>query len=64
MRYAVYEAVPYGKVRVAAVIEATTDREALKEARKVLPNGAGELREDGRIVCRFGRAGSFLLQVR
>ena len=63
MRYSVYESSAFGSVRAAAVLEATSDRDALRQARDILPNGAVELREDGRIVCRFGRAGGFLLQI-
>jgi hypothetical protein len=60
-RYAVYESEPFGTVRVAAMLEAPSDREALKQAREILPNGAGELREGGRIVYRFGRECSTLV---
>jgi hypothetical protein len=62
MRYSVYESSPFGAVRVAAVLEATSDRDALQQARAILPEGAGELREDRRVVCRFGRAVGILLQ--
>ncbi len=62
MRYSVYESLRFGSVRVAAELDAPSDREALKLAREILPNGAGELRESGRVVCRFGRAPGFLLQ--
>jgi hypothetical protein len=62
MRYSVYESSRLGSVRIAAELDAPSDREALKLAREILPNGPGELRESGRVVCRFGRSGAFLLQ--
>jgi hypothetical protein len=62
MRYAVYEASPFGADRLAALVEAGNDREALKQARMLLPDVPGELRAGERIVCRFGRAGSFMLR--
>lgn len=62
MQYDVYEYAPFGTVRVAATIEAASDREALKQARGILPGGAGELREDQRVICRFGKVAGFLLQ--
>ena len=57
MRYSVYEAMPFGTVRLVGDLEASCDAEALKQARERLPGGTGELRKDGRVVCRFGRAG-------
>ncbi len=54
-RYCVYEATPFGTVRLAAEMEAPTDRDALKQVREILPNAPGELRQEGRVVCRFGR---------
>jgi hypothetical protein len=62
MRYRVYEASAFGCVRLAAELDAETDREALKQAREVLPHAPGELRERERVICRFGRTGGFLLQ--
>jgi hypothetical protein len=62
MRYAVYEASPFGADKLAAQLEAGNDREALKRAQMLLPDVPGELRADDRIVCRFGRAGSFMLR--
>jgi hypothetical protein len=62
MRYFVYEALPFGSVRAAGELEASSDREALKQARSMLPFGPGELRESGRVVCRFGRSGGFLFR--
>ena len=55
-RYQVAELSALGAVRVAAEFEAASDSEALREARRLVPFGSGELRQDGRIVCRFGRA--------
>jgi hypothetical protein len=62
MRYLVLEAAAFGSVRIAAEIDATSDQDALKKARQALPHGPGELRQAGRVVCRFGRAMPFLLQ--
>lgn len=62
VRYSVYEAAAFGSVRIAGVLEADSDRDALKQAREIIPAGAGELRQDQRVVCRFGRTDSFLLQ--
>jgi hypothetical protein len=62
MRYSVYESFAYGRLSRAAELEASSDREALKQAREILPHGPGELRESGRVVCRFGRSSGFLLQ--
>lgn len=56
MRYHVYEATPFGAIRVAAELDATDDSDALKQARVKLPKCTGELRHNGRVVCRFGRA--------
>lgn len=62
MRYLVYEASPFGVIRVTAQVEAASDRDALKQARQLLPDGPGELRAGARVVCRFGRAGGFMLR--
>jgi hypothetical protein len=62
MRYSVYETAAFGSVRVAAVVEADCDRDALKQARAMILTGAGELRQDMRIVCRYGRSAPFLLR--
>jgi hypothetical protein len=62
MRYSVYESSPFGAVRVAGELDAASDREALKQARELLPEGPGELRQSGRVVCRFSRAGKFMLR--
>ena len=64
MRYLVYEASPFGADKLAAQVEAGTDQEALKQARMLLPDAPGELRAEERLVCRFGRAGSFMLRNR
>jgi hypothetical protein len=42
--------------RAAAELDAASDREALREARRIVPHGSGELRQGYRTVCRFGRA--------
>ena len=57
-RYAIYESRAFGAVRLAAELDASSDGEALAEARRLLPETAGELRQGQRIVCRFGRAKS------
>jgi hypothetical protein len=62
MLYQVYESLPFGAMCVAAEIRAQDDSEALKMARILLPDGPGELRHDGRVVCRFGRAAPFMLR--
>ena len=62
VRYHVFEAAPFGSIRVAAELNASSDQDALKQARQALPHGPGELRQAGRVVCRFGRAEPFLLQ--
>ncbi len=62
MLYSVFQFSASGTVQVAAELHAATDREAMKQARQLLPEGAGELRESGRVVCRFGRSGGFLLK--
>jgi hypothetical protein len=54
MRYSIYEAVPFRMFRCAAHVEAETDQKALREARRLLPGGRGELRQEQRVVCRFG----------
>jgi hypothetical protein len=56
-RYAIYESSAFGSVRLAAELDAASDAEALAEARRLLPEIRGELRQGPRIVCRFGRAG-------
>nr|WP_314444074.1 hypothetical protein [uncultured Sphingomonas sp.] len=55
-RYTVSELSAFGQVRIAAEFEAENDGEALRLARRLVPHGSGELRQDMRIVCRFGRA--------
>jgi hypothetical protein len=55
--YAVYESSAFGTVRLAAEVDATSDSEALAEARRLMPAIKGELRQGPRVVCRFGRAG-------
>ncbi len=62
LHYLVYQATPFGAVSIAAELDAPSDSEALRQARIILPDGPGELRENGRVVCRFGRSRSFLLQ--
>jgi hypothetical protein len=52
----VLELSAFGSVRIAAEINAQADKEALREARRLVPYGMGELRQGMRIVCRFGRA--------
>jgi hypothetical protein len=63
MRYSVYESFPFGAVRAAGDLDAESDREALQKARDILPNGPGALRQGGRIICRFSRAGRRVAQV-
>jgi hypothetical protein len=63
MRYSVYESSPFGAVRVAGELDANSDREALQQARELLPDGPGELRQSGRIICRFSRAGRHVPQI-
>lgn len=60
--YQVYEALPFGAISIAAEIHAQSDSDALKQARVLLPDGPGELRHAGRVICRFGRAQPFMLQ--
>ena len=55
-RYTVAELSALGTVRIAAEFDAGSDSEALRKARQLVPFGSGELRQDMRIVCRFGRA--------
>ena len=62
VRYSVYESSPFGAVRVAGELDAASDRDALRQARQLLPEGPGELRQSGRVVCRFSRAGKFMLR--
>ena len=62
LRYAVFEARAFGPVRKAAELDASSDQEALKQARRILPDGPGELREKGRVVYRFGRSDGFSLK--
>lgn len=57
LRYAIYESSAFGSVRLAAEVDAASDSEALAEARRLLPEVRGELRQASRVVCRFGRAG-------
>lgn len=56
LRFTVYEYSAFGSFRAAAEVEAESDRDALREARRIVPHGTGELRHGTRIVCRFGRA--------
>jgi hypothetical protein len=62
MRYLVYEGSAFAAFQIAAELEASSDKEALRLAREILPSGAGELRQGRRTVCRFGRTGGFMLQ--
>jgi hypothetical protein len=55
-RYTVSELSAFGQVRIAGEFEAENDGEALRLARRMVPYGSGELRQDMRIVCRFARA--------
>jgi hypothetical protein len=56
LRYTVFEYTAFGMFRAAAELDAASDREALREARRIVPHGSGELRQGYRTVCRFGRA--------
>lgn len=56
LRYAVFELSAFGSMRLAGEFESSSDAQALREARKLVPYGTGELRHGHRIVCRFGRA--------
>ncbi len=56
LRYTVSEYSAFGLFRVVAELDAGSDREALREARRIVPHGSGELRQGYRTVCRFGRA--------
>ena len=56
VRYTVFELTALGSIRIASELHAPTDKEALREARRLVPHGMGELRHGGRIVCRFSRA--------
>jgi hypothetical protein len=56
VRYTVFELSALGSIRIASEFDAQTDKEALREARRLVPHGMGELRQGGRIVCRFSRA--------
>jgi hypothetical protein len=60
--YSLYDLSVSGEVRRIAEVRASTYRQALHEARRLLPDGPGELRVDGRVICRFGRAKPFMLQ--
>jgi hypothetical protein len=62
MRYSVFETLPFGAFIKAGEVDAVSDAEALKRARNILSAGAGELRQDTRIVCRFGRTEPFILR--
>ena len=64
LRYIVYEASAFGVVRQAGMLDATSDQEALKQARRVLPDRPGEVRQGNRVICRFGRANGLMLQHR
>jgi hypothetical protein len=59
--YTIYDLSTSGEVRRIAEITAANYREALKEARRLLPHGPGEIRTNGRVVCRFGRTQPFML---
>lgn len=61
VRYSVYEWSAFGAVRLVDTITATSDCDALKQARKLLPQRPGELRNGARTVCRFGTSGGFML---
>jgi hypothetical protein len=56
LRYTVFELSAFGSMRIAAELDAQADDEALREARRLVPHGMGELRQGMRTVCRFGRA--------
>jgi hypothetical protein len=56
LRYTVFELSAFGAIRIAAEFNAASDREALREAHRLVPFGMGELRQGMRIVCRFGRS--------
>jgi hypothetical protein len=56
LRYTVFELSAFGSIRIAAEFHALADSEALREARRLVPHGMGELRQGLRVVCRFGRA--------
>lgn len=60
--YAVYDMSVGGEIRRVAEVQAATYREALREARRLLPDGPGELRRGGQVICRFGRAQPFMLR--
>ncbi|HEY8591392.1 MAG TPA: hypothetical protein VIL42_00835 [Sphingomicrobium sp.] len=62
MLYSVFETRACGVFAKAGDLDAATDSEALKKARRMLVSGAGELRQDMRIVCRFGRTEPFMLR--
>jgi hypothetical protein len=62
LRYLVFEASAFGVVRQAAVIEAVSDKDAMRQARQILPNGPGELRQGNRVICRFGRSDGLMLR--
>jgi hypothetical protein len=60
--YSVYDMSVSGEVRRIAEVRASTYRQALQVARRVLPDGQRESRADGRVICRFGRRKPFMLQ--
>lgn len=60
--YSVYDMSVSGEVRRIAEVRASTYRQALQAARQLLPDGPGELRADGGVICRFGRSKPFMLQ--
>jgi phosphoribosyl-AMP cyclohydrolase len=62
VRYSVFETTASGAFTKVGELDAACDSDALKRARQLLATGAGELREDMRIVCRFGRSEPFRLQ--
>jgi hypothetical protein len=51
-----------GEIRRIADVRASSYKDALREARRLLPDGPGELRTCGQVICRFGRSKPFLLQ--
>ena len=60
-RYTVYRSTAFGAISFAAEVEAECDSQALRQARALITDGDGELREGHRIVCRFGSAQPFML---
>jgi hypothetical protein len=60
--YSVYDMSVSGEIRRIADVRASSYKDALREARRLLPDGPGELRTCGQVICRFGRSKPFLLQ--